>query len=202
MPTKLLSAAGRWILALVFLCAGTRELGAQGATPRDTLLAAAREIMETARYCGLVTLDESGAPRVRVMDPFAPDEDWAIWMGTHRESRKVKDIARDSRVTLYYHSRDQVGYVTISGRAQLVDEEAEKATRWKPAWEPIYEDRARDYLLIRVIPERMEVLHYGRGILGDPATWEPPIVVFGGTGNDGGMPDAVLAPALIPPRRR
>jgi general stress protein 26 len=153
---------------------------AQDAPGRDTLLAAAREIMEAARYCGLVTFDESGDPRVRTMDPFPPDEDWSIWMGTNRESRKVRDIEADPRVTLYYYSPDHVGYVAVYGSAVFVDDPEEKTSRWKEEWEPLYPDRDAQYLLIHVIPKRLELLNYSRGIAGDPETWEPPSVEFPG----------------------
>jgi general stress protein 26 len=166
-------------MALSLFSLQVGELAAQATLPRDTLLSAARRIMAAARHCALVTLDESGRPRVRTMDPFAPDPDMTIWMGTHRKTRKVAEIEGDARVTLYYPSPDAVGYVTVTGRARLVDDPQEKAARWKPEWEAFYQDRAADYLLIQVTPERLEVVDYSRGIVGDPRTWQPPSVEFG-----------------------
>lgn len=155
-------------------------LSAQTPASRDTLLAAAREILEAARYCGLVTFDGSGEARVRTMDPFLPDDDWSIWMGTNRGSRKVRDIEADPRVTLYYYSPDHAGYVAVYGTAGLVDDPREKASRWKDEWEAFYTDREAQYLLIQVIPKRLEVINYSRAIGGDPETWEPPSVEFRG----------------------
>ena len=114
------------------------------------------------------------------MDPFLPGDDWSIWMGTNRGSRKVRDIEADPRVTLYYDSPDHVGYVAIYGTAYLVDDPMEKASRWKDEWQAFYADRETQYLLIRVIPKRMEVINYARAIGGDPETWEPLSVEFGG----------------------
>lgn len=153
-------------------------LRAQTVPPRDTLIAVARQMMEAARFCALITLDESGTPRARTMDPFLPEEDMVVWMGTHRGTRKVRDIERDPRVTLYYFAPNATGYVTISGTASLVDDPAEKDRRWKSAWEPYYTDRDRDYLLIAVQAVRMEVIDYSRGIVGDPDTWASPVVEF------------------------
>jgi general stress protein 26 len=167
-------------MALGFLSSQVQGLGAQTTFSRDTLLAVARDIIGAARYCGLVTIDESGTPRVRMMDPFAPEKDMSIWMGTNRNTRKVQEIDLDSRVTLYFQSPDAVGYVTITGRARLVDDAEEKESRWKAEWEAIYEDRASDYILIQVTPERMEVVVYSRGIVGDTETWTPPSVEFRG----------------------
>jgi general stress protein 26 len=167
-------------LALSLLSFGFAEVKAQTAFARDTLLGAARGIIASARYCALVTLDESGRPRVRTMDPFPPESDMTIWMGTNRKTRKVADIERDSRVTLYYYSPDAVGYVAVTGKARLVDDAEEKATRWKDEWEAFYQDRASEYLLIQVVPERLEVVDYSRGIVGESSTWEPPSVEFRG----------------------
>ena len=116
------------------------------------------------------------------MDPFRPDDDWSVWMGTNRESRKVQDIEGDPRVTLYYSSIEHAGYVAIYGTARLVDDPEEKSSRWKEEWGAIYTDREAQYLLIRVVPERLEVIDYSRGIVGDPESWEPPSVGFSGGG--------------------
>lgn len=142
------------------------------------LLIAAREVMTSAGTCALITLDQEGRPRVREMDPFLPESDFTVWFGTNPRSRKVAQIKMDPRVTLYYPDTDGSGYVMIHGTAQLVNDEKEKENRWKVEWEPFYPDKPEDYLLIKVTPEWMEVISYTNGILGDPTTWEPPIVKF------------------------
>jgi general stress protein 26 len=173
----------KWLAgSLLILGLSTSALSAQTPSSRDTLLAAAREIVEAARYCGLVTFDGAGQARIRTMDPFRPQEDWSIWMGTNRGSRKVQDIEGDPRVTLYYSSVDHAGYVAIYGTARLIDDPEEKSSRWKEEWGGYYSDREAQYLLIQVTPERLEVIDYSRAIGGDPESWEPPSVEFPGGG--------------------
>lgn len=144
----------------------------------ERLIAAAREIMSAARYCALITLDSSGRPQARTLDPFPPDENMVVWLGTNPRSRKVTQIRRNPRVTLYYFDREGQAYVTISGIARLVNDPKEKAKRWKDEWKDFYPDRARDYLLIVVMPEKLEVVSVKKGIVGDPNTWKPPSVSF------------------------
>ncbi len=168
------------VLMTAYLVIPLQDVRGQEDTPRDTLVAAARQIMEAAGYCALITLDESARPRARSMDPFPPGDDMVVWLGTHRRTRKVADIRRDPRVTLYYAAPEGYGYVSLSGTARLVDDPAEKAHRWKEGWERYYTDREADYLLIAVTPERLEVIDYRRGIVGDPDNWRPPSVRFGG----------------------
>jgi general stress protein 26 len=142
------------------------------------LTSAAREIMMAAGTCALITLDEDGRPRVRAMDPFAPESDFTVWFGTNSKSRKVSQIETDPRVTLYYLDSDASGYVMIHGTAELVNDPAEKDKRWKDTWEAFYEDKTEEYLLIKVSPVWMEVSSTTRGIFGDTITWQPPMVKF------------------------
>ncbi len=155
----------------------------QTATPqtpaRADLLRAAREIMQAARYCALITVDDAGRPRARTMDAFAPDENMIVWMATNPKTRKVAEIRRDPRVTLYYYDAASQSYVTISGGARLVDDKVEKQKRWKEEWKGFYPDRAASYLLIAVTPERLEVLSPSRGIGHDLVTWRPPAIEIG-----------------------
>jgi general stress protein 26 len=146
--------------------------------PRDTLIAAAMNIMEQTRFCVLVTLDESGYPRARAMDPFMPDENMVIWMGTGPQTRKAKDIKKDPRVTLYYDHPQKAGYVVVYGTAKLVDDMELKGKWFKEEWARFYEDREKEYILIAVTPKRIEVLDYTKGIVGDPKTWISPSIEF------------------------
>lgn len=146
---------------------------------RQSLIATAREIMKTARYCALITLDSHGRPHARTMDPFLPEEDLVVWLGTNARSRKVAEIRHNQRVTLYYFVPGDQAYVTISGRARIVRDATQKVKHWKDDWKDFYPDRQKSYLLISVVPERLEVISVKLGINGDTLTWTPPAVRFG-----------------------
>jgi general stress protein 26 len=143
---------------------------------RQSLIANAREIMNTARYCALITVDATGGPHARTMDPFSPAEDMVVWLATNPKSRKVREIRRNQRVTLYYFVSEDQAYVTISGRARIVRDAREKAKHWKDEWKDFYPDR--QYLLLAVKPEKLEVISVKQGIIGDSITWMPPAVNF------------------------
>lgn len=145
---------------------------------RESLIATAREIMTSARYCALITLDSAGRPHARAMDPFPPDEQMIVWLGTNPKSRKVAEIRRHPRVTLYYFNREEQAYVTIYGLARLVQDPKEKAKHFKDEWKDFYPDRRQGYLLVAVIPERLEVINQKKGIIGNSVTWTPPAVTF------------------------
>ena len=176
-PKGLVCIAIITLLSLPF--SGFSQLTEQGSSIADQrLIEAAKEIMNSEGSCALITLDDEGVPRVRAMDPFAPEEDLTVWFGTNSKSRKVVQIKKDPRVTLYYLDEDASGYVIVQGVARLVNDPKEKEKRWKAEWEAFYPDKTKDYLLIEVTPIWMEVLSPPRGISADPVTWQPPVVNF------------------------
>ncbi|MEJ2617898.1 MAG: pyridoxamine 5'-phosphate oxidase family protein, partial [Ignavibacteriaceae bacterium] len=112
---------------------------AGSAYQRDSLISAAREYMRAARFCSLVTIDSTGNPHVRTMDPFEPDENMVIWLGTNRNSRKVREILNNPKVNLFYTQNKGFGYVSITGIAKLVDDKAKKSVLWKDEWKNFYD---------------------------------------------------------------
>ena len=170
------------LLALGCGAAGVEERPrGPGLAPADSALrAAAREIIQEAPYVVLATNTAGGPPHLRLMDPLPPDTAFVVWLGTNPRSRKVAEIRRDPRVTLFYQASGGTGYVMLSGEARLIDDAARKAVHWKDAWAPFYPDRARDLLLIEVRPRRLEVVNYARDVVGDSLTWAAPAGVLGG----------------------
>ena len=112
------------------------------------------------------------------MDPFPTGEDMVVWLATNPKSRKVAEISDNNHVTLYYFVSEDQAYVAISGRARIVRDPGEKARHWKDDWKDFYPDR--NYLLIAVTPEKLEVVSVKRGIVGDSIRWTPPAVTFKG----------------------
>lgn len=165
----------RWCLVLLLVTIGSPRAAA-GQVGRDSLLAVARRLMVDARYAALVSVDSTGAPQARTVEPFPPEPDFTVWIGTNPRTRKVGEIRRDDRVALHYYDPGAMGYVTLRGRAELVDDPVLKRRWWNPGWEGFYPDREKDYLLVRVIPERLEIVSPADGITGDAVTWRPPTV--------------------------
>jgi general stress protein 26 len=150
----------------------------QATFERDSIITAAREIVGSQKYCALATIDSLGIPHVRTMNPFPPEEDMSVWMATNSRSDKVQQIRNNSRVCLYYadHSK-ATGYVAITGRAVLVDDMAEKLKRKRDYWTQAFPDW-QYLLLIKVIPEKLEVINYRHGMMNGSVTWSVPSINF------------------------
>jgi general stress protein 26 len=151
----------------------------QPAPDPSKVLAAAREIMAAQQYCALITLDTTGRPQIRTMNPFPPDEEMAVWMATNTRSRKVDEIRKDPRVSLYYADHAKaIGYVAITGKAVLVDDMQEVLKRKRAYWDQAFPG-LKNIVLIKVIPERIDVLNYKQGFNADPVTWRTPSIAVG-----------------------
>jgi general stress protein 26 len=144
---------------------------------RDRVLEVAREIARKARYCALITIDRSGRPAARTMYPLPPETDFVVWMATNPASEKVRQISRDPHVTLYYFDPDSQGYVSLMGRAQLVNDAKDKAKHWAEAWNQFYPNR-ESAILIVVTPEKLQMVSVKHKIFGDRKTSAPPTVEF------------------------
>lgn len=149
-------------------------LRAQQTTAPDTA-AIVRRLIAGARYATLVTLDESGAPRSRTVQPSPPERDFTVWLATNPRTRKVQDITRDARVVLHYFDPVRMGYVSLVGKARVVRDRPTKDAHWDKSWSTFYPDRDTSVVLIGVTPERLEIVSDKDGITGDKATWRPPV---------------------------
>lgn len=164
-----------FILYFVFPFKGSCQIEKQE-NQKSKTLSVAREIIKSAGPCSLISIDKEGRPRARAMDAFPIEDNFTVWFGTNPKSRKVAQIKNDSRVTIYFLAENASGYVTIYGRAQLINDKLSKKKYWKPKWKNFYPDYPNDYLLIKVTPEWLEVISEAHGISGDSVTWQPPAV--------------------------
>ena len=185
MPSKARRTLRLTILALAALLASGASLAdekaAKPATPptRDELVAAARKVMTSQTYCALITLDVSGRPSVRTMNPFPPEDDLTVWFATNDRSRKVAEMRANPRVTLYYADHAKAsGYVSLSGRAVLVDDRAEILKRKRAYWDTSFPG-LKNLVLVKVVPEKLDVLNYEGKIVVDPVTWRTPSIDVG-----------------------
>lgn len=156
----------------------TAQISKEKEKEREHLLDVAREVIEAAGNCALISLDSLGKARTRTMDPFLPDKDFVIWFGTNPASRKVAQIRHNPDVTLYYFDKPTSSYVVISGKAIIIDTPSEKALHWKKKWQAFYPHYPQGYSLIKVIPQWLEISSESSGIRSNPVTWQPPRVVF------------------------
>jgi general stress protein 26 len=145
---------------------------------RDSLMAIARVIIDSSECRALITVDESEKPHARAMSPFPPEDGMIVWLGTSTRSRKVKQIQNNPNVIIYYFDSKGLSYVTLAGKARLVNDPEKKAHYWKESWKIFYPNRDEDYILIEVTPERIEVFSFEYDIMDEPPSWTVPSIDF------------------------
>jgi general stress protein 26 len=176
---------GQWVvsagllLSSSLLTAGSAP-GEEPAAPpsREKVIASARELIGTLKFCALITVDANGQPQVRTMNPFPPEDDMSVWMATTTKSRKYAEIQKNPRVTLYYANHaEATGYVSLAGKAVLLDDMQEILKRKRAYWDQAFPG-LKNLVLIQVVPERLEVVYYKDSLPSDPVTFAPTAIDF------------------------
>ena len=155
------------IFGLIYAAAFGMEGRYQDDPKVADILASARDIMESAGYCFLITQDEAGNSTARIMDPFPPEQDMKVWMGTNKNTRKVQHIRNRAACTLAYYNQKGMSYVTLMGTARLVSDPARKTKWWKEEWSSFYPGKSESevYLLIEFMPAQIEVMDIPHKVL-------------------------------------
>jgi general stress protein 26 len=148
-------------------------------TTPEHLLEVARQTMEAAEFCFLITLDESGQSSARLMQPFGPEKDMTVWFGASPESRKVAEILEDDRVTLAYSYGPEAAYVTLIGTAQIESDAASRQRHWRDSFHEFWPAGPGDssYIVIKFVPARIELMNIERQVAPEPFGLRPATLV-------------------------
>ena len=170
-------------MTLLQLAFAASLLSAQPARVEKTL-EAAKTAIASAKFCFLITVDETGQPRARLMEAFAPDEKMVVWFGTNPATRKVGQIRKNPRVTVAYYDAAGPNTVTMAGKARVVDAASEKKKHWRDGWDAFFPGgpEGKNYTVIEFVPEQIEVISNSQGVANAPATLLPAILVRSGNG--------------------
>lgn len=145
--------------------------------PKDSLLHIAREIIETDITCTFISVDENNQPQARILASFPIEDDWVVWVGTSTNSRKVSQVKNNSNVMIFFYDPKGRSYVSIAGSGKIVNNPELKKKYWKEGWTKYYKNPETDYVLIKVIPERIEICSYKHKLFWDD-TGKPAFVEF------------------------
>ena len=154
----------------------TINVNAQGKVNRDTMLVAAKEIIASTHYCALATIDSAGQPQIRTMNPFPANDQLITWFATSRTSRKVAEIKKNPKVSVYYADHVMAkGYVSITGTAEVIDDKELLIKMKRDYWSGIPNWQEK-FVLIKITPKTLEVINYKHGLNNDPETFKAPSI--------------------------
>ena len=114
--------------------------------------------IEEVRICLFTTISEKDEFSSRPMATAKVEDDGNIWFFTNEYSLKSKEISKENQITLGYSSPSDNTYITVNGKAELVDDRLRKEAYFSApvkAWFPDGIDDPR-LILVKVTPHTAE----------------------------------------------
>ncbi|MGN6264043.1 MAG: pyridoxamine 5'-phosphate oxidase family protein [Ginsengibacter sp.] len=108
--------------------------------------------------------------RTRPMSTVEVDEEGNLWFFTGKSSDKNDEIKDNDTVQLIYAKNSDVHFLTITGKATMVQDEAKKDELWNPIVKAYFPGGKEDpdLALIKVKPD---AAHYWDTVYGKMVTW-------------------------------
>jgi general stress protein 26 len=136
----------------------------------ENLLRLARETVDAVPTCLAITIDSNGDANARAINTSKLTDEWTLRFMTDRRTRKVGEIAQRGRMTLVYYHEAGGAYVTLVGRARIIEDVAVKQEVWRPAnfkWHP-GGPTDPNVVLVEFVAERIETWNTPGQIVPDP----------------------------------
>ncbi len=117
---------------------------------------------ESYPYSNLITIDETGTPKGRMMENNPVGDDLLFYYATGSQSAKVKEIRNNPRASAYYYRPEDHSSISVQGKAEIVTDEKVKKEKWKEKWSAYWQQGSTDpaYTLIRIVPDKITYLDY------------------------------------------
>ena len=96
------------------------------------------------KFAMLTTAEPDGTLRSRPMATQQKDFDGTLWFFTKAASPKVAEAQQDHHVNVSYSSPDHNQYVSVSGLATLVRDQAKAKELWNPLYKAWFPDGLDD----------------------------------------------------------
>jgi len=135
------------------------------------LLQLARDTIDAVPSCLAITVDRQGDANARVVNPSKLTDQWTVRFMTDRRTRKIGEIERTGRMTLVYQHDAGGAYVTLVGRAAIIDDVDVKTAVWRPQsfkWHP-GGPTDPNVVLVEFTAERIETWNSPHNIVPDPS---------------------------------
>lgn len=116
------------------------------------------ELIADVKVTMLTTLEADGYLRSRPMTTQDAEFDGALWFFSSDHDGKARELAKDPRVNLSYSLPDKQRYVSVSGLAEIVQDEDKKRELWKEAYRAWFPDGVDDphCALLKVYVDKAE----------------------------------------------
>ena len=91
------------------------------------------ELIKGIKYAMLTTTDHDGMLHSRPMATQNEEFDGSLWFFTRASAPKVDEVANEHKVNVSYSKPNGQSFVSVSGTARLVRDQAKNKEFWTPA---------------------------------------------------------------------
>lgn len=117
-----------------------------------------RTKIEDIRICLFTTVSVKDEFSSRPMATAKVEDDGSIYFFTNEYSLKSKEISKENQVTLGYSDPSNNSYLTVNGKAELIDDKVRKEAYFSAPVKAWFPDGLEDprLILIKVSPDTAE----------------------------------------------
>ncbi len=117
-----------------------------------------KQRVDNIRTAMLTTFTKARGFHCRPMGTAEIDENGDIWFFTNEYSAKAKEISADNKVNVTYADSGTITYLSIKGRAHLIDDKEKMKALWSPYIQAFFPDGLGDpkLILLKVETSDME----------------------------------------------
>lgn len=126
-----------------------------------------RELIKDIDFAMFTTVSSDGSLHSRPMSTQQTEFDGDIWFFTSLDTEKAQEIKEDQTVNVAYAAPDKQRYVSVSGKAKLVNDKAKMKELWNPIYKIWFEKGLDDpqLRLIKVNAQKAEYWDSPSGII-------------------------------------
>lgn len=118
-----------------------------------------RELIKGIDIAMLTTVDQDGTLRSRPMGTQEAEFDGDLWFLTSVDTAKVPEIRHDQNVNVSYADSGSHRYVSVTGKALILDDKAKIEEFWQPIYKAYFPE-GKDDPKLRVLKINVEKAEY------------------------------------------
>lgn len=129
-----------------------------------------KDFVNDIKVCMFCTSVTDMPFRTRPMSTLEVDEEGNLWFFSAKSSDKNDEIKNDDTVQLIYSKNSDVHFLTITGKATIVEDQAKKDELWNPIVKAFFPE-GKDDPNLSLVKIKPEAAHYWDTINGKMVTW-------------------------------
>lgn len=148
-----------------------------GADDAAGIFGVAVGLLRANPYGFLITVGGGGV-RSRLVQHLRVDDDATIWIGTSPRSRKAADVSAGREACYSVEDRAAFAYVTVTGRAAVCGDAGQRRAKWESGLAAFFPGGpgGDDFVLLRLAPVRIELMHFALGVHPEPYGLVPAVI--------------------------